>query len=151
MAAIKVNTNIREVTDRLRQKLEKLKDKEYLLRPVAFDIIDLMTKRIHNEGKAADGQLIGTYSPAYMRIRTNKYKRKPDTNVIVSLTSLLENDWNVIATQKGYGVGFLNPLNFDKAGWVEERFDKNIFGLSQAERDHVTVRLTELVQEALSS
>lgn len=148
---MKIRTNIKIVSDSILKKLKILQDREHLLRPVAFDIIALMTERIHQDGKASDDSQIGTYSNRYLRLRENKYKRSSDTKVIVSLTRQLENDWSVIATEKGYGIGFLNPLNFQKAGWVEDVKDKTIFKLSKAERDHATKRLQELTQDALPS
>lgn len=148
---MKIRTNIKIVSDSILKKLKILQDREHLLRPVAFDIIALMTERIHQDGKASDDSQIGTYSNRYLRLRENKYKRSSDTKVIVSLTRQLENDWSVIATEKGYGIGFLNPLNFQKAGWVEDTKDKTIFKLSKAERDHATKRLQELTQDALRS
>src|SRR5688572_4831161 len=110
MAAITIRTNIGEVSERILSKLQILKDKEYLLRPICFDVIDLMTQRIHNRGQASDGNTIGTYNNRYLELRQKKHNRSSDPKIIVSLTRQLENDWNVIGTEKGYGVGFLNPL-----------------------------------------
>lgn len=171
---ITVKTNINLIATDIQEKLNRLRDKEYLLRPLAFDVISLMTERIHKEGKAADGSQIGTYSNEYMKLRTGNYvnadrfvkgankgknknsgtftdktirlnkntgvfsgdekagtsrpnyNRSSDTKVIVSLTRQLENDWAVIATDRGYGIGFLNSLNMQKAGWVEENKKSDI-------------------------
>lgn len=183
--SIKVKTNLNAVSANLARKIAVLKDKEYLLRPLCFDIIDLMTKRIHIDGKDSTGSQIGTYSKGYMAIRTggfenskrvtrgkNKgkikdagtftkgtgkslsrpmYNRSSDTKVIVSLTRQLENDWAVIARPRGYGVGFLNALNFQKAGWVEETYDKRIFHLTTEEKEFAQKRIQGLVKNALES
>lgn len=149
MASIKINTNIGEISAKLKKKLEKLGDKEYILRPICFDIIDLMTKRIHEEGIASDGGQIGTYGSGYLKYRQREHKRTSDTKVIVSLTRQLENDWSVIATEKGYGVGFQNSFNLQKARWVEEIKDKIIFNLSSSEKAYVTKRIQELTDKAL--
>lgn len=181
MATIK--TNIGEVTDRIKERMAKLGDKEYIPRTLSFDLIDLMTKRIHIDGLAADGGQIGTYSNSYMALRTGNYKnagksdagfftkggkatsdvktrklnsarpsynRSNDTKIIVSLTRQLENDWNVIATDDGYGIGFLNPHNFDKARWVEANKSKKIFSLSGPELQYVNDTVTQLVKDALA-
>lgn len=148
MATIK--TNIGEVTDRIKEKLAKISDKEYIPRTLSFDLIDLMTRRIHNEGMAADGSAIGTYNKDYLSLRKSKYQRSSDTKIIVSLTRQLENDWNVIATDKGYGIGFLNPHNFDKARWVEANKSKKIFFLSASEQQYVNDTVTQLVKDALA-
>lgn len=148
MATIK--TNIGEVTDRIKGKLAKLGDKEYIPRTLSFDLIDLMTKRIHIDGKAADDSQIGSYNSQYLKLRQSKFARSADRKIIVSLTRQLENDWSVIATDSGYGIGFLNPLNFQKARWVEERKGKKIFFLSPSEQQYVNDTVTQLVKDALA-
>lgn len=150
MASVKINTNLSVVTGNIRERLEKLQDKEYLLRPVCFDLIDLMTKRIHNDGVASDGQPIGTYAASYLKLRQKKYNRDSSTKTIVSLTRQLENDWSVIATQKGYGIGFLNELNLKKARWVEAIKKKIIFNLSTAETDYAINLINNLTAKALN-
>jgi hypothetical protein len=149
MAAISINTNLPEVADRLIEKLKKLKDNEYLLRPVCVDLIDLMTKRIHIDGIDRDGGQIGTYNSAYLKYRQNKHKRTSDTKIIVSLTRQLENDWSVIATKNGYGIGFKNKFNLQKARWVEQIKDKNIFSLAGNELTHAKELLATLTNNAL--
>lgn len=149
MAAITLKTNLPEVTERLRQKLTKLADNEYLLRPVCVDLIDLMTKRIHMDGIASDGTPIGTYSSGYLR-----YRQKPpnnrikDSKVVVSLTRQLENDWSVIATKNGYGIGFKNSFNLQKGRWVEA-IKKPFLTLTASELKYAQLRFDQLVNEAL--
>jgi hypothetical protein len=134
----------------LKRKLEILKDREYLLRPVAIELIPEMTQRIHQEGKASDGGQIGTYSNSYLKQR-ERNKRGADTKVIVSLTRQLENDWAVVPTEKGYGIGFNNPLNVQKMRWVEANKKKVIANLSENERRYAIERINELVNAALGS
>lgn len=151
MAAIgiTIKTNLNEVADRLRGKLTKLQDKEYLLRPVCVDLIDLMTKRIHMDGTASDGSPIGEYSTGYLRYRQKHHNRTPDKKVIVSLTRQLENDWAVIATPKGYGIGFKNRFNLQKARWVEGIKDRQIFRLTIQELNYAKQYLNQLTNDAL--
>lgn len=148
MATIK--TNIGEVNERIEGKLKKLGDKEYIPRILSFDLIDLMTKRIHVDGLAADESQIGTYNSQYLKLRQSKYSRSGDRKIIVSLTRQLENDWSVIATNSGYGIGFLNPLNFQKARWVEENKGKKIFNLSPTEQQYVNDTVNQLVRDVLA-
>lgn len=147
MDTITLKTNLPEVTNRLKEKLNKLKDKEYLLRPVCVDLVDLMTKRIHMDGIASDGTQIGEYSDSYLRYRQKKHKRSTDTKVVVSLTRQLENDWAVIATPKGYGIGFKNKFNLQKGRWVEA-MKKPFLSLTPAEADYAQLRFEQLVNEA---
>jgi len=148
---ITVKSNIKIVTGRIKQQIEQLKNKEYLLRPVAIEVIPMMTERIHQKGEASDGGQIGTYSSGYLKLRQNKYKRDASTKVIVSLTRKLEQDWAVIATQNGYGIGFLNPLSLQKLRWVEAIKDKTIANLSKSEQQYAVDRINELVADALNS
>lgn len=148
---ITVKSNIKVVSGRIKQQLEQLKDKEYLLRPVAIEVIPMMTERIHQKGEAADGNQIGTYNNSYLKLRQSKYKRDSSNKVIVSLTRQLENDWSVIATQNGYGIGFTNSFNLQKARWVESGKDKTIFSLSKPEQDYAIERINELVSDVLNT
>ena len=59
---ITVKTNINVVSKSLLRKLEILRNPRPLLRPVALDVIVMMTERIHDKGLAADGSKIGEYN-----------------------------------------------------------------------------------------
>lgn len=150
MAAITIKTNITDAFKSLASNFDLLLDKEYLLRPLAIETIPNMKERIHKNGQASDEAPIGTYSTGYLKYR-EKNKRGADPKVIVSLTRQLENDWAVIGTTNGYGIGFNNPLNKDKAGWVEESKKRIIFNLSESEKKYITERLQELVNGAINS
>lgn len=150
MASITIKSNLGSVLTNLGQAFETLFDKNYLLRPVAIETIPNMTERIHNKGLASDGSAIGTYSSPYLKYRQKYANRSADTKVIVSLTRQLENDWSVIETPKGYGIGFTNSFNADKLGWVEEGKDKIIHELTTAEIDYAFERINELVANALN-
>lgn len=150
MAAITITTNIDQVLKNMATSFDLLKDKEYFLRPLAVETIPNMKERIHKEGHATDNSPIGTYSNGYMRVR-EKNKRGKDTKIIVSLTRQLENDWSVLATNTGYGIGFNNPFNKDKARWVEENKSKIIFNLSESEKQYIRERIQELVNGAINS
>lgn len=151
MAAISIKTNLPEVTAKLRDKINKLKDKEYLIRPVCVDLIDLMTNRIHMKGEGAEGSQIGLYSVRYWKLRQKPpYNRNSDQKIVVSLTRQLENDWSIIATPKGYGIGFKNSFNLQKARWVEARKGRKIFGLTSEEIEFAKARFDQLVQEAFN-
>lgn len=184
MASININTNLAQVNEAIQTKLKLLGAPETFLRPLCFDLIDLMTRRIHIDGVASDGGQIGTYSPAYMKVRTGNYgnstritrgpnkgtlknsgvytkgghkggarpayNRSSDPKVIVSLTRQLENNWSVIATPNGFGIGFTNPFNLQKARWVEAQKKKEIFSLSNAERDYAIQFINDKTAETLN-
>lgn len=149
MASVKVNINLAAVIGKIKSNFELLTNKEYLLRPLAIETIPNMKERIHKNGAASDGGQIGTYSNGYMKQR-EKANRSADTKVIVSLTRQLENDWAVIGTNTGYGIGFNNVLNEKKARWVEENKGRIIFNLSEQEKQYINERLQELVNGAFN-
>jgi hypothetical protein len=149
---MRIQTNIGQVSKAIAERLKLLKDPEYLLRPVAFGLIDKMTQRIHNEGRASDGGEIGQYSNSYLKQRQRKpLNRTADSKIIVSATRQLENDWSVIATQKGYGIGFKNAFNLQKMRWVEQGQGKKIGDLTPDEEKYAIEYLNELVSDAIST
>ena len=190
MASLTIKTNLDQVLSNLGQSLKTIMDPNYLLRPVAIEVLPMMTERIHKEGKASDGGQIGTYSSGYMKLRTGnygnagkyksgkkkgelkdsgvftrgdnkgearpKYNRSADTKIIVSLTRQLENNWSVLETKNGYGIGFTNPFNAQKLRWVEEikgggpDSPKLIGNLTTEEIDYAFERINELVENALN-
>ena len=149
MASLTITTNLDQILSNLGQSFHTIMDKNYLLRPVAIETIPLMTERIHVEGKASDGGGIGSYSNGYLRQR-EKSGRGKGTKVIVSLTRQLENDWSVLETPNGYGIGFTNSFNAQKLRWVEEVKGKLIGNLTSGEIDFAFERINELVTDALS-
>lgn len=144
-----LKTNIAVVTTNLVKKLEIIRNPKPLLRVVAADVLVMMTARIHEEGKAADGSQIGTYNNRYLQLRNKKFRRSKDTKIIVSLTRQLENDWSVLATPKGWGIGFKNLLNAQKLQWVEEQKKKRIGALTEEETQYAVNKLKSLVNEEL--
>jgi hypothetical protein len=79
-----------------------------------------------NKGKLKDS---GTFTKgAETRVGLNRpnHHRTADTKVILSLTKQMENDLSVIDTETGYGIGYLNPLNYKKALWCEDTYKKPI-------------------------
>ena len=150
MASVKVNTNLKQVNDVIQARIKAIANPETVLRPLCFDLIDLMTKRIHIDGLASDGQPIGTYSNGYLKLRQTRYNRSADKKVIVSLTRQLENNWSVIATPKGFGIGFLNPFNYQKARWVEQIKQREIFSLTDLESNYAISFINEKTAETLN-
>lgn len=182
MAGITIKSNAGAVVANIKLTLDQLKNPEYLIRPVCFGLIDLITKRIHIDGKASDGAAIGTYSTGYMKVRTGdfgnsvrfkrgakkgqvknagtntrtgkprpQYNRSNDPKVIISLTRQLENDYTVIATEKGYGIGFKNSHNFQKSQWVQMTYNKRIFDLTKEEEQYAVDYINDLAGEAINN
>lgn len=182
---ITITTNIQSVVAVQVKRLQSLADNDKMLRTCATTVLGLMKNRIHEDGKDANGNQIGTYSPAYMKIRTGnfanaarfvkgakkgslknagvftkgagksaarpQYHRTNDTKVILSLTRQMENDMKVVAIENGaYGIGFSNPLNYNKAIWNQVRYKKPIYSLSEQERQAVLEIAQKFTHDALS-
>lgn len=81
-----------------------------------------------------------------------KYNRTDDTKVVLSLTRQMENDLNVVQSDTGYGLGYLNPDNYKKALWCEETYKKTILTeLTKDETDLANNTATEFLPEYLKS
>jgi len=144
---ITITSNLGAVAARLKLKTEKLIDNAYvkdqLLRTIATTLTPVIAQRIHIDGKNAEGNQIGEYSNPYMRVRARN-KRDASKRVIFSLTRQMENDFSPIATDNGYGIGFKNPLNAQKASWLtvegvgkNKKIFPNVYKLSQPENELV--------------
>ncbi len=70
---ITVRSNAATVFDSLRKKLLAIKSTEQTMRAIATNVRAEMKHRIHVQGIASDGNKIGTYSDAYMKVRTGQY------------------------------------------------------------------------------
>lgn len=171
---ITIRTNISEVMAKKVAQLQGLTSDEGIsdmMRTIAVSMLPVVHDRIHVDGKDASGGQIGTYSAGYMKLRTQgydsdtitrgpakgtprtikRYNRSGDTKVIVSLTRQLENDFSVVAaTPRSYGLGFKNPINFDKARYVEQTYRKQIYGLTPDERTLTLEIANQYVADALS-
>jgi hypothetical protein len=69
---LSVSTNINAVIASELAKLSRF-DALRVCQEQAVVTVAMFRKRIHQEGKAADGSQIGTYSKGYMKVRTGNY------------------------------------------------------------------------------
>lgn len=126
---IKATTNISQVLLRIQAKVASTYSKEGVvldkaLRAAAITAAGILRNRVHVEGKKADGTAIGSYTDAYLKRRQKKFNRTADRKKIMSLTRQMENDLAVTGqepfkTSQGYGIGFKNKFNADKADWLQ--------------------------------
>jgi len=72
---IAYNTNANQVLNVLEQDLKSLSGEQAdkIMREIAQALTAAMVVRVHQDGKAADGSKIGTYSPEYLKIRSDQY------------------------------------------------------------------------------
>ena len=181
---IAYNSTGKEVVNILEQDLKSLTaaQGDKILREIAQALTSVMIIRVHQEGKAADGSKIGTYSPEYMKVRTGqygnsetykkgkkkgqtknagvytkgknigkqrkKYNRTSSTDVILSLTRQMEIDLstceqNPAEIPNGYAIGYQNDLNYDKAIWNEQRYNKKILTKLSKEEEALALQILQ--------
>ena len=150
IAMITVRIDKAKFTEELKSKFVNVIDPtSTIYRQLALELIPRIQDRIHVKGQAADGKEIGTYSSAYLKIRSGSrrgekkssgkssgksYNRSADPKVILSLTRQMENDYAVIGTSRGWGIGFNNPFNANKAKWNNKRYGgRVIYDLTDSE------------------
>ncbi|PXV61172.1 hypothetical protein CLV62_1255 [Dysgonomonas alginatilytica] len=78
------------------------------------------------------------------------YNRSTDNNVILSLTRQMEQYMQVFETENGYGIGYSNELNYNKAIWNEKRYKKAIWSLAIAELDVMKAISERYITEKLN-
>jgi hypothetical protein len=125
---IKVSSNLNEVTSRLIGRLKSVANPtgpviDKMLRTISLDTVAQMKVRIHDDGLNSEGKPLGNYSSNYLKYRRKKANRGDNPKVIFSLTRQMENDFNIVSGngQTGYGLGFKNPDNAQKAQWLQEK------------------------------
>lgn len=141
--------------DELKNIIDKLNDaiKSRKTRLTALSsTMAIHKKRIFVDGKDATGGQIGQYSTNPISISKSKQARntgrtyfkggyseyktaigKNTGYVNLRNTDQMQGDYNVIASGETYAFGFQNPFNYQKMGWMEEKFDKPIAELSDDE------------------
>lgn len=130
----------------LKDKMLSLEQADTLLKLIADQTRNSTFKRIHENGKNANGDDIGTYSNSYLKWRMNNGYGSTGSNVLLFLTGQMQRDWKVIAiSDREYGVGYDNPDNADKADWAEERFGE-IFKLTDSEYEEVKNIINEYIK-----
>ena len=83
------------------------------------------------------------------KIARPNYHRTDDTKVIISLTRQLENDESVLPSGTGYGIGFNNPDNFKKSQYAEATYKKQIWKLTEEERQLARTTAQQFTDEYL--
>lgn len=152
---IDVNSNINDVIQKITTGLNEITNPDQIIRTVAQTMVVEVHDRIHDRGKDSNDTPIGEYSNGYMALRTGNYKRKAkegierprynrtnDKKVVLSLTRQMENDFSVVATPEGYGLGYKNDENFKKSQYAEKTYNKKIFDLTETEKENV-VKIAE--------
>lgn len=92
--------------------------------------------RIFEQGLAADGSKIGTYSVAYGKKKSARGRNPGFVNL--RDTDQMYADYGLIVEGGNYGFGFQNNFNADKMGWMTDLYDKEIAALNDEEMKVLT-------------
>jgi hypothetical protein len=172
------NNNLGAVITRIVVVLERI-ETEKMGREMATSVIGMMRDRIHGKGKASDGSGIGTYSPGYMKVRTGsfrganyvrgknkgnprkKYNRSGSTDVVLSLTREMENDFGIFKNSRGkWAIGFIRNPKRDGGSFTHVKiarnaesnlYGKRIYSLSKDEQSMVDSVLNRYITVAFSN
>lgn len=110
--------------------------------------------RIFERGQDANGGKIGTYGTnpisisrksqarqtgkTYFKGGYAEYKKDVGKNpgyVILRNTDQMYQDYGIVQSGGSFGFGFQNKTNADKSGWMTDKYEKEIFQLSDGELD----------------
>ena len=138
------------------------------LRVALTTVMAVHKPRIFEQGKDASNSKIGTYGTNPISIakknqarQTGKttfkggyaeYKRDIGKNpgfVILRNTDQMMMDYGIVQNGLQFGFGFQNDVNGDKSGWLSDKYQKDIFELSDNEVDLLVNVLVDQLNKAL--
>lgn len=122
------------------------------MRTALTTVLAIHKPRIFESGQDAKKQKIGTYSTKPISISKNaqsrntgktyfkggysEYKSAVGKNpgfVNLRNTDQMQMDYQLIVDGDKYGFGFQNNTNFNKSQWLQDKYDKDIFDLTDQE------------------
>lgn len=139
-------TLVTEVHDRIHDRGQD--SKEAQIGEYSNSYMAVRTGNYQNADRTKKGKLknAGTFTgkAGEKKAGTNrpKYNRTSDRKVILSLTRQMENDFSVIATANGYGLGYQNEENYKKSQYAEKNYNKKIFDLTETE-EQLVIKVAE--------
>jgi len=142
----------RELID-LMQRIRRAVHSERAMRVALTTLLSVHKPRIFEQGIDADRQKIGTYSTKPISISRKQqardtgktrfpggyaqYKAEIGKGGPVNLrnTDQMMADYQIIQDGERFGFGFQNSENFNKSQWLQDKYEKNIFDVSDNELD----------------
>lgn len=155
--------------DGLINGLNKVIRNDKALRVALTSVLPVHKKRIFESGADRTGKKIGTYGTKPISISTknqarqtghtyfkggySQYKSEIGKNpgfVNLRNTDQMQVDYGLQVLGAGsYGFGFTNSTNYDKTTWLQDKYDKDIFQLSQSEQDLLGDILLKEIQKTV--
>lgn len=149
--------------DSLISDLNRVIKNDRATRTALTSALPVHKKRIFESGKSALGTQIGTYGTnpisiakknqarqtghTYFKGGYAQYKREIGKNpgfVNLRNTDQMQVDYGLqVLGGNSFGYGFTNSMNYNKSQWTQDKYDKDIFILSQGEQDLISDILTK--------
>lgn len=150
--------------------INKLNDairSDRLNRTALTTVLALEKKRIFEDGKDSNGGQIGQYSTnpisiakkdqarqtgkTYFKGGYSEYKTAIGKNpgfVNLRNKDQMRMDYGVLKNGQSWGLGFQNGDNFNKSQWLQDKYDKDIFQITEDETgklaDVLVIGLTQM-------
>jgi len=141
---------------------------ERVMRIAVSSVLSIHKPRIFEKGTDASNTKIGVYGTnpisiskknqakqtgkTYFKSGYAEYKKDIGRNpgfVILRNTDQMMIDYGMIVTGGQFGLGFQNELNYNKSIWMQEKYDKQIFGHNDQELQVLTDVLTFEVNRSI--
>lgn len=121
------------------------------MRTALTSVMAIHKPRVFESGQDAKGGKIGTYSTKKISISRSKqardtghtvfpggyaqYKKETGKGSTVNFvdTGQMQADYQIIASGEQYAFGFQNSQNWNKSQWLQDKFDKDVFDLTERE------------------
>lgn len=171
IAGVKEEDEAAAVANELKNLVDKINRavRDEKIRRVALTtVLAIQKPRIFDQGKDSTGAQIGKYSTepisisrknqsrdtgkTYFKGGYNEYKSAIGKNqgyVNLRDKDQMMMDYGVVFSGGDSGLGFQNPFNADKAGWMTEHFNKSIFPLSDSEADTIGNVIVQQLNQAI--
>lgn len=138
-----------------------------VMRTSLTTVLAVHKPRIFQRGQDASNNKIGSYSTKKISISRKRqardtghtvfpggyaqYKRETGKGTTVNFrdTDQMMLDYGLIVSGDKYGFGFQNNENFNKSQWLQDKFDKTVFDLSDSERNILANTLKVQIEQAL--
>lgn len=142
----------KEIQD-LIERINRAVRSEKVMRVALTTLMAVHKPRIYAEGLDANNQQIGTYSTKPISISRKRQARDTGQtrfdggyaqyksmigkggNVNLRDTDQMMMDYQIIQNGGQWGFGFQNTENFNKSQWLQDKYDKDIFDVSNKELD----------------
>lgn len=155
------------ITDQI-NKLNDFIQSDRNIRTALITTLAVQKPRIFVQGFDSKGTKIGVYGTnpisiskknqarntgkSYFKGGYAEYKRAVGKNpgyVILRNTDQMYMDYGLVGSTGKYGFGFQNSVNYDKSQWMEAKYKKDIFSISQNEVNVLTNVLVDQLNRFL--